>query len=178
MRDPVSVEEGRKILGDLAREAYFTGAETVLTFYGRRLARIVPLEDTMNPTTAHDEDVHAQATHILRNTGITRVDGKTLPLTEAEAKRAVDALARAGLLRDQPATPSEPRDRLTSDMADAILQRRLNESPHSITIVESGAVRLEWRDDEFVVRSHQGEHYRGRDRAAAVEAYNTATTQD
>ena len=39
----VSVTDARPILGELALEAYSSGAETVLTRHGFPIARIVPL---------------------------------------------------------------------------------------------------------------------------------------
>lgn len=47
----IGIEQARKVLGDLANEVRYTGADIILTRKGKPIARIAPLEGTVNTYT-------------------------------------------------------------------------------------------------------------------------------
>lgn len=118
------------------------------------------------------EDVSAMAEHVLRTRDIDFGYGRHHGLDEHVARRAVRALAPAGLLPARPRL-DEPVE-LTADRAELLVHRGRADEQDTIVVAESGVLRLEWCTAVRAYRltDHTGEHFRGTDDAAAAAAFN------
>ncbi|MGW4528312.1 hypothetical protein [Amycolatopsis sp. NPDC004378] len=114
------------------------------------------------------EDVSAMAEHVLRTRDIDFGYGRYHGLDEHAARRAVRALAAAGLLRARPRhdLPVE----LTADRAELLVHRGLADRQDTIVVAEAGVLRLTWCTSirGYRLTDHTGEHFRGSDDAAAA----------
>lgn len=119
-----------------------------------------------------DQDVLAMAEHVLGAGEIDFNHGRYRGLGTHAAKRAVRALAAAGLLAERPRRAVPPT--VTADQAELLVRRGLDRRQDRIVVAEVGTLRLEWctavRGYRLV--DHTGEHYRGTDHADAAAAFN------
>ena len=127
---------------------------------------------------AVDTDVLAMAEHVLRTRDVDFSYGHYRGLDEHAAKRAVQALAAAGLL-------AEPSRRtvsnlLTANRAELLVRRGLARQQDTIVVAQSGVLRLEWCTAVRAYRlsDHTGEHYRGTDDSQAAAAFNRLARSD
>jgi len=118
------------------------------------------------------QDVLAMAEHVLGSGEIDFSHGRYHGLGSHAAKRAVLALAAAGLLAKRPQRAVPPK--LTADRAELLVRRGLDRRQDRIVVAEAGTLRLEWCTAVRAYRlvDHTGEHYRGTDDAEAAAAFN------